>query len=108
MAGEQIRNVDGVQVLTVDENDCAGLWRIAEPKLAEGSRAFVLDFAEVEYLNSMNIAAIISLRTKLENKGARLALCGLRDQIASIFRILKLERLFNLGLDCDAAVNAVK
>ncbi|MDA3961278.1 MAG: STAS domain-containing protein [Planctomycetota bacterium] len=104
---EQVRTVDGVSVILVNESDCAGLWRVAEPLLANGAKSFVLDFSTVEYLNSMNIAAIISMRTKLENQGAKLALCGMKDQIASIFRILKLERLFDLSLDCASAVKAV-
>ena len=88
---ETVRTVDGVAVITV-----------------EGTAAFVLDFGEVNYLNSMNIAAIISLRSKLESAGARLALANLSEHIASVFRILKLERLFELGYDTDRAVAAVK
>lgn len=106
MASEQVRFQDEVVVIIVDEDDCAALWPLIEPLLDE-HRAFVLDFETVEYLNSMNIAAIISLRSKLAGRGARLALCGMNDQIASIFRVLKLERLFDLTLDRDQAVAAV-
>jgi len=76
-------------------------------RLEEGVRAFVLDFSNVEYLNSMNIAAIIALRSRLEKRGAQLALANLREQVVSIFRVLKLERLFALDHDLDRALEAV-
>lgn len=108
MGAEQLRTIDGVAVIRVDEGDCGGLWQVVEPLLAAGQRCFVLDFAAVDYLNSMNIAAIISLRSKLAAHDGRLALCGMKEQIASIFRILKLERLFDLTLDCQSAVQVVR
>lgn len=108
MGAEQLRTMDGVAVIRVEENDCGGLWQVVEPLLDAGQRSFVLDFAAVDYLNSMNIAAIISLRSRLAARDARLVLCGMKEQIASIFRILKLERLFDLTLDCEHAVKVAK
>lgn len=105
MEADQVQFDGGVAVIRVDEHDCAGLWPLLRPLIEDGRRAFVLDFTEVDYLNSMNIAAIISLRSRLEDRGARLLLCCMRPQVASIFRVLKLERLFDLTLERDAAVH---
>ena len=107
MATEQIQTENGVTYVIVDETDCAGLWKNLEPILKEGASAIVLDFSEVHYLNSMNIAAIISLRNKISSAGAKLAVCEMQEQIRTIFRILKLERIFDLTLDRVSAAQAV-
>jgi len=101
-----VDNVDGVLVVSVDPENCAGLWREIEPRV-DAAKGVVLDFTGTEYLNSMNIAAIIALRAKLEKLGKPLRLCGLSESIAAIFRVLKLERLFDLDLDRDQALAAV-
>lgn len=103
-----IRREDGIAVITVIESECGALWEAITPLISEGCKAIVLDFSEVQYLNSMNIASIISLRNKMLDKDVGLLLAEVGENIRSVFRILKLERLFNLGLDCEQAEKAAR
>lgn len=106
--GHTIEQQDGVVVIAVDSGQCTALVTVLEPSLAAGARAFVLNLAGVDYLNSMNIAGLITLRNKLQQKGARMELANVKPQVASILRVLKLERLFALDRDLAAAVAAAK
>ena len=111
MEPDQVRIDDGVAVIHVDGSDCAALWPLVEPSLAAPDTTLVgvvLDFSAVTYLNSMNIASVIGFRTRLAKHATKVAMCGLNEQLRSIFRVLKLERLFDLELDQSAAITKVK
>lgn len=99
----ELRVEDGVGIVIVSEENCMALWAAVEPQVEAGVRAWVLDFATVNYLNSMSIAAVIGLRTKLVREDARVQLANLQDPVKSIFRVLKLERVFDLERDLPAA-----
>lgn len=90
-------------VVAVDAADCAGLWKTVEPWIAKGKRRVVLDFAQVGFINSVNIAQIIALRHRLLPSGVELRVAGLRENIRAVFRILRLERMFSLDQDVVAA-----
>ncbi len=108
MADElQVLDQDGVNVVTVIETECAQIWSLLQPLIEGGKKSCVLDFSNVNYLNSMSIAAIIGLNKKVAGAGGKLALANLQDNIQSVFRILKLEKLFDLSLDMAGAKAAV-
>ncbi len=96
-----------VIVISLLGEECGQLWKEIEPHVQRGRKRFVLDLSGVGFLNSMNIAAMIGVRNKLQPSGGRLMLAGLQEPIKAIFRILKLERLFDLNLDVAGAVRAV-
>ena len=103
----QVVEDNGVALVTVLETECANIWPAVQPIIEGGATACILDFSSVSYLNSMSIASIISLRNKVMAANGKLALANLQDNIKSVFRILKLEKLFDLDFDGDAARAAV-
>ena len=105
--GNQSELCNGIVVVQVDQEECSAIWAVIEEDVVAGHNRVVLDFSDVTYLNSMNIAGIITLRNKIEQQGGCLILAELRDQIIAIFRILKLERIFDLNLDRSTAVERV-
>ena len=107
MADHVIEIEDGIAVVHINPDHCATIWNELEPETSS-IRGVVLSFAQVSYLNSMNIAAIISLRTKCENAKLGMHLADLSNSLASIFRVLKLERLFELGLNQGQAKQKVQ
>jgi anti-anti-sigma factor len=104
----QLLDRDGVVVVSVVEDQCSGIWKMVEPLVAAGSKGVVLDFTQVGFLNSVNIAAIISTRNKIVAAGGKLAVAEVKDRVRSVFKVLKLERLFQLELSMDQALAAVK
>lgn len=99
---------DQVTVVTMRAEDCQQLWRTLEPLVEERKRAFVLDLRGVTFLNSVSIAAIIAARNKVAAAGGRLVLANLTDNVKAVFRVLKLERLFDLEFDLTRAAGAAK
>ena len=93
-----------VVVVTVVSDQCLTLWRTCEPYLALGRRAFVLDLSQVEFLNSVNVAAILIARNRLSVGGSELLIAGLTPRLLEVFRALRLERLFDVSLTREAAL----
>ena len=95
---------DHVVVVNLAGDQCAGLWKLIEPRLERGRRDFVLEMSQTNFLNSLNIAAIIAARNKVHAAGGRMVLANLAENIKAVFRILKLERLFVLDNSLEAAI----
>jgi anti-anti-sigma factor len=105
----QVHEREQAVVLTVTADAAlATLWKSLEPFIDAGKKAFVLDLAEMKYLNSTSIAAILTARNKAAAHGCRLLVANLGDGIRSVFRILKLERLFDLELTLERALQTLR
>lgn len=91
-------------VITIDPGNCAGLWKVAEPWIERGKKRVVLDFSAVTFINSLNIAQIVALRHRCGPVGVDIRVAGLRENIKAVFRILRLDKLFPLDQDLDAAL----
>lgn len=80
---------------------------IAEAAPASGWRV-VLDFSEVRFLASAGIGMVISvLRKCKDNKGA-LVVCGMGDDILNVMKMTKVNKLFTIVDDADAAIKKLK
>jgi len=104
----QVQERDRVVVVSVQADQCGQLWRTIEPHLDAGKRSFVLDLSGITFLNSVNIAAIIAARNKVLAGGGKIALANLSEHVKAVFRVLKLDRLFDLDLDAAKAATAAQ
>jgi anti-sigma B factor antagonist len=93
-----------VVIAAMDNDESASLWRVLEPYVDRGRRTFVLDLSRVTFLNSVAIAAIIAARNRVCAAGGRFHIANLRDTVRAVFRVLKLERVFDLDLDLERAL----
>jgi anti-sigma B factor antagonist len=73
---------------------------------SEPRTKFVLDFDSVDYLSSSALGMLISLQKKVAMKGGQLKLCGIKDSIMEVFRITKLDEVFDIYKAEGAAVDA--
>src|SRR5207253_5020724 len=71
-----------------------------------GRRKILLNFGNVEYLSSAALAKLITLNKKLQQTGGRLILCNIDPQIREVFEITKLNKLFNIQAEEQAALQA--
>ena len=67
------------------------LYKIIED---DGKRKVVLDFAEVRFLSSQALGVMLTLRRKAEKATATIAVSGLRPELARVFEITNLDKLF--------------
>ena len=68
-------------------------------------RQLVLDFSNVRFLSSQTLGVLLTLRKKLQPVKGRMVICGLRKQLHEVFRISKLDKLFEFRPDEEKALN---
>jgi anti-sigma B factor antagonist len=66
----------------------------------------VLDFTNVEYLSSAALGKLITMDKKAKAAGAKLKLCSIRSDIKEVFKITRLDKLFQIVDNRDKAVES--
>jgi anti-sigma B factor antagonist len=64
----------------------------------------VIDLSEVTYIDSAGLAALIQAMQKVEAYGGKFLLAGLQETVRSIFEISRLDQVFQIFPDTDAAL----
>lgn len=59
----------------------------------------VLNFSQVTYVNSSNIAQLLKLRQNLGRHGRRLKLCSVTDEVWSVMLVTGLDKVFLFAPD---------
>jgi len=76
--------------------------------LEEGHRAFVLNLANVPYVDSFGLGQLIKISTSIRSKGGRLILLRPTDHVRTLFQITKLNNVFNISAEEADAVRSVR
>jgi anti-sigma B factor antagonist len=71
----------------------------------DGLKRFVLDFRNVNWMNSLGVGAIMKCLTLLRNKEGHLYLVGLTEKVKSVFMVTQLLKVFTIKEDIDEAVD---
>src|SRR6516165_8106742 len=71
-----------------------------------GRKKLLLNFGNVEYMSSAALGKLITLNKKLQAVNGRLILCNIDPQIYEVFEITKLNKLFNIQKEEQAALQA--
>ena len=78
-------------------------------KQLEGFRGvprILLDFANVESISSTGLGRLITWQKTISKAGGKLRLCGLRPKIREVLNSSRLDRLFEVHPDEEAAMNS--
>lgn len=75
---------------------------------AETPPSVVLDFAQVSYVNSSNIAQMLKLRRSLQEVNRTLTICSLTDHVWSTLMITGLDKVFTFAPDLATAIAGVQ
>lgn len=70
----------------------------------DGRKKIVLDFTSVEYLSSAALGKLITMDKKVKAVGGKLRLCSIRPDIYEVFAITRLNKLFDIRDDQEAAL----
>src|SRR4029077_14074801 len=66
----------------------------------------VIDLARATYIDSAGVAALISAKQEVQAYGGKFFLSGVQETIRSILEISRLDRIFWIFPDVDAALAA--
>ena len=69
-------------------------------------RCMVIDLSRVTYIDSAGVAALIIAMQEVEAYGGKFFLTGLQETLRLIFETSRLERVFQIFPDVDAALAA--
>jgi anti-sigma B factor antagonist len=94
--------LEGEIDLHVSPNIVASLRMMTEKK----PKKLVVDLARVTYIDSSGLAALIEGMQNVQDYGGKFALAGLQETIRTIFEIARLDQVFQIFPDVDAALAA--
>jgi anti-sigma B factor antagonist len=107
----QVRKV-GARVAVVDVRGDftaaaeAALMETHAAASAGGARALILNFADLEYMNSSGIGLLITLLIRANRQGQRLLACGLSEHYRHIFTLTRLDEAIGIHATEAAALSA--
>jgi anti-sigma B factor antagonist len=105
VAGKDRPNVlplEGEIDLHISPNVTASLNLMIEKKPGQ----LIVDLSRVTYIDSSGLAALIEGMQNVEEYGGKFALAGLPDTIRTVFEIARLDQVFQIFPDVDAALAA--
>lgn len=74
--------------------------------IESGNRRIVLNLSEVDFIDSSGLGAIISGLKKIGNDG-RLVICVVKETVMSLFRLTRMNRVFDIYPSEDEALRAL-
>lgn len=109
----RVKQAEGVtQIEFIDRNilDEANIQAIGEEigTIIESSPKpkLLISFANVDHLSSAALGTLITINTKIRNKGGKLCLADIDPQIYEVFVITRLNQLFEIKESTDEALKA--
>jgi anti-sigma B factor antagonist len=70
--------------------------------------SIVLNFENVHFLSSAVLRVLIKVNTTIVERQGKLRLCGIDPKILEVFKITRLNKVFDIRKDVDAAVESLK
>jgi len=105
------REKEGIMILdlkgSLTAGDSSGVLRDTTRKMvADGRRNVVLNLAEVDYIDSTGLGALVMFYTVLRKASGRLALLNLNRRHMELLVLTKLSTVFEIFDDEQSAVNS--
>ncbi len=74
--------------------------------IKEKPKQLVVDLSQVTYIDSSGLAILIEAMQNVDGYGGKFALAGLQESVRPIFEIARLDQVFRIFPDADAALAA--
>lgn len=80
----------------LDSDAFAALTEKLDSAIAARPEAILLDLAELEYVNSTGLRALMLAAKQIRKTQIRLVLCGLRENVSELFEVSGLNKVFDV------------
>ena len=106
-----VRNVGDVTVVDISGrivlgDESAALRDLIAELLSKGDRKIVLDLADVNYIDSSGLGALVSSFATLRRQGGELKLVKLSDKVDDLMEVTRLYTVFDIPDNEEAALKA--
>jgi len=81
-------------------------FREAVESLIERGTRLLIDMENVTFVDSSGLGSILSLKRDLGERRGELKICGMLDSVASMFSLVRMDRVFDIHRTRDEAVEA--
>ncbi|MHC5060742.1 MAG: STAS domain-containing protein [Planctomycetota bacterium] len=89
----------------LDEADVQGLEKSIMPLVEEAEVInLVIDFSNIKFLTSAVLGILIRVSKKIYESDGQLKLCSINSKILEIFKVTRLDRIFDICEDRSAAI----
>ena len=82
----------GQREAPIIDRDVKGLFELA----GENLKGVVIDLSDVTFMSSMGLGACIALRNQTKASGAKVAIHGLNDDLAELFKMMRFHKMFDM------------
>lgn len=100
-------NVLVIKLLTprLDASSAVKFSSLLDKAMGDGRYQLLVDMAEIQFIDSSGLGAMTSGKKKVGDKG-RIAFCGLQQQPRRMLALTRMDRIFNLHDDREAALGS--
>ena len=96
----EVKSIDDETTLVVrgslDINSAPALSEEIDRIVATRPAKVVVDLATLDLIDSSGVAALVKLYKGVRNNGGAMTIAGARDQPLAIFKLLRMDKVFNL------------
>jgi anti-sigma B factor antagonist len=96
---QRILRLDGALVMTT-------MFEFQATVRADKSRSLIIDFAQVPYVDSAGIGALVGAYVTRQHGGRSLALVGVSDRVRNALKVTRVEQFFRFFDNVSAAEEA--
>lgn len=89
---------------SLDADTVAAFKKVAYDLVGGGTTRFVIDCANLTFIDSMGLGVLISLLRRVRSRDGDVKVAALCDEVKTIFEITRLHRLFDVCADASTAV----
>ena len=72
------------------------MWRRIFEFLSEHLKGLVIDLSDVTFMSSMGLGACVALRNHAVGAGAKVAIHGLNEDLAALFKMMRFHKMFDM------------
>jgi anti-sigma B factor antagonist len=103
---------DGIQVLHINdllsEHVNREIIKAVEHKLREGYASFVVDLSSIEYMNSVGLNFLLTMRARSSEKGGGLVVANVSEKVKDLLDMTKLTPMFVMSTSVEQALKEVR
>jgi anti-anti-sigma factor len=92
----------------VTEREAGIIYDETENLIDDRCSGIVVDLGNVMVLTSAGIGALVRLHKRIGERKGRLAVCSMSDELAELFKLTRMDKLFVVAADRDGAVTALR
>lgn len=99
--------VIGLQGSLLGDKDAAMLLEVVHAHLHAGRRNILLDLSSLEFVNSIGLGTLFSIRSSVSKSRGKLMLANLGGKVMELLVLTKADRVFSLSGSVDEGIKAL-